>query len=161
MSLFFKKKKEPVVVPDLGPQNTSRKDEKFRVAGVNYRQDAILKLGKKNPDYLLKSADLKKKYQEKPVFEYTFPTFVPELIAEPDNEYDPNAIAIYANGEKVGYVKKGSTARVRNIMKDRKLIGMKLLIGGGNRRWYDYMSECVEKDTGDFWADLVITHAEK
>lgn len=28
------------------------------------------------------------------------------LIREPDNEYDPNAIAVFANGEVVGHVPK-------------------------------------------------------
>ncbi len=161
MSLVFKKKKEPVVVPDLGPQTTSRKEETFKVAGVSFRQSTLAKLGKKNPDYALKDAELKKRYPTSYVYEYVYAPIVPELVAEPENEHDPNAIAIYANGEKIGYVKKGSTSRVRNIMKDRKLIDMRLEIKGGNRRGYFSDIDSVQKDSCDLRADLIITHAEK
>jgi len=161
MALFFKKKEKPVVVPDLGPQSTSRKEETFKVAGVSFRQDTLAKLGKKNPDYALKAADLKKKYPTGYVYEYVYKSIVPELVAEPENEHDPNAIAIYANGEKVGYVKKGSTSRIRNIMKDRKVLDMRLDIKGGNRRGYFSDIDSVETDCADLRAELIITHEEK
>jgi len=159
--LLFKKKEKPVVVPDLGPQNTSWKEETFKIAGVSFRQDALAKIGKKNPDYLLKDADLKKRYPTGYVYEYVYQPLVPDLKAEPENEHDPNAIAVYAAGDKIGYIKKGSTSRVRNIMKDRKVLGMKLIIKGGNRRGYFSDIDSVVKDHNDLHVDLVITHEEK
>ena len=161
MSLFFKKKEKPIVVPDLGPQNAFGKAETFKIAGVSFRQDILAKLGKKNPDYLLKDAELKKRYPTGYVYEYIYPPIVPELKAEPENEHDPNAIAVYAAGDKIGYIKKGSTSRVRNIMKDRKVLDMKLIIKGGNRRGYFSDIDKVEQDHYDLHAELIITHDEK
>ena len=39
-----------------------------------------------------------------------------ELVPEPENEADPNAIAVYITGEKVGYVPREKTQAVREIM---------------------------------------------
>ena len=155
--LFFKKKEKPVEAPAAVPG----KEETFKIAGVSFRQEALAKLGQKNPDYLLKDADLKKRYPTGYVYEYIYKPVVPELVPEPENEHDPNAIAVYANGEKVGYIKKGSTSRVRNILRDRKVNAMRLQVKGGNRRGYFSDIDKVEQDHYDLHAELIITHDEK
>lgn len=45
-----------------------------------------------------------------------------EFRKEPENEFDPNAVAIYFNNEKIGYVHKGQTQDMINdwLNKDKK-----------------------------------------
>jgi hypothetical protein len=39
-----------------------------------------------------------------------------ELLAEPDNPYDSNAIAVIAKGEHIGYVPRTQTTQARQFM---------------------------------------------
>lgn len=41
---------------------------------------------------------------------------VPELIPEPENLHDPNAIKVLIDGYHVGYIKSGSCAHVRQLI---------------------------------------------
>lgn len=51
------------------------------------------------------------------IYKYEFFPVRVELIPEPDNPYDPNAIKVVIDNVQVGYIKKGSTARVKNLLK--------------------------------------------
>lgn len=165
--LFFKKKEKPVEVPKkpaspkaAEPVNTSRKVEKFNIAGTSFREEDIIKnFAEENDDYKLSAKELKEDFEGERVYKYDFLTAVPELRPEPDNEYDPNAIAVYSDGIQIGYVKKGSTSHLRNILDTRKIISMKLNIAGGDyKAVYD---DEISKEKGNIHADLVITHEEK
>lgn len=165
--LFFKKKGKPVEVPKkpaapkaAEPVNTSRKVEKFNIAGTSFREEDIIKnFAEENDDYKLSAKELKEDFEGERVYKYDFLTAVPELRPEPDNEYDPNAIAVYSDGIQIGYVKKGSTSHLRNILDTRKIISMKLNIAGGDyKAVYD---DEISKEKGNIHADLVITHEEK
>lgn len=145
----------------LDAASDARKEEKFRIAGVSFRQDDLLKFGSSNPDYSLKPSELRKLTYDRNVYEYVFQPIVPELVPEPENEHDPNAIAVYADGVKIGYIKKGSTSRIRNIIKSRNITGMTLQIKGGNYKYFDDISERVKTEKGDFRAELIIAHEEK
>ena len=61
-----------------------------------------------------------------------------DLIPEPDNPHDPNAIRVYMNGKHIGYVPKEKTAKVRKFLS----------------KIYEISAE-VELD-GDFWEDVEI-----
>ena len=41
----------------LDAASDARKEEKFRIAGVSFRQDDLLKFGSSNPDYSLKPSE--------------------------------------------------------------------------------------------------------
>ena len=170
MGLFSKFKKEEPKKPAISQEDVkaildaktdARKDEKFRLAGTSfYQEEVIQKYGKKNQDYYLKAADFKKKHRYDTVYEYDFPQLDARLVPEPENEHDPNAIAVYAGDVQVGYIKKGSTGRVRNILKGRNVEALKLNIKSGNYKFYDEMEERVESDHGDLRVDLIISHSE-
>lgn len=71
-----------------------------------------------------------------------------EIVPEPENEYDPNAVAIYLHGKKIGHVKKGRCSRIKNLLKSEKFKGSDLEMHGGNykkvRYDYDKDQEYVE-----------------
>lgn len=40
-----------------------------------------------------------------------------QIVPEPDNEYDKNAVRVDIAGKTVGYIKKGACTRVKNLLK--------------------------------------------
>ena len=165
--LFFKKKEKPVEAPKkpiapkaAEPVNTTKKVEKFNIAGTSFREADIIKnFAEENEDYKLPAKQLKEDFEGERVYKYDFLTAVPELRPEPDNEYDPNAIAVYSDGIQIGYVKKGSTAHLRKVLENRKIISIKLNISGGDYK--EVFDDGINKQTSNIHADLVITHEDK
>ena len=56
-----------------------------------------------------------------------------QLVPEPENPHDPNAIAVrnWTGDKTAGYIKRGSTSRLRNLLRGRELRVMSLSC------WYD------------------------
>ena len=94
-----------------------KKVSTFRVAGVSYRQDDILELADENSDYsITKREIIDAGMEDEKIYKYEFDPHRVELIPEPSNPYDPNAIKVVIDNVHVGYIKKGSTTRVRNLL---------------------------------------------
>lgn len=109
------------------------KREHFRITGIQYYQDDFVEeLGEYNYDYDETASVLKETYYDgDKIYQYDFLNLKAELVPEPDNEYDSNAVAVLANGIKVGHVKKGSCTRVKNLLKSPNFIGIEIKITGG------------------------------
>lgn len=128
----------PVQAPVEQPSTPPEKTERHRVAGTSYRIDAIKSLGIENPDYELTKRELVEDYlTDESIYEYEFPLFDAELIEEPDNEVDPNAIMVVLNGVHVGYIKAGSCNRVKKRMRENRIKRVTARIFGGR---YKYVS---------------------
>ena len=94
-----------------------KKVSTFRVAGVSYRQDDILELADENSDFSMTRREIIDAGMENErIYQYEFDPHRVELIPEPSNPYDPNAIKVVIDNVHVGYIKKGSTTRVRNLL---------------------------------------------
>lgn len=94
------------------------KREKIKITGVKHYADNIKSLMFENDEYSLSNTDLLDTYIEGDnIPEYISTATHVELIPEPDNQYDPNAIRVEIEGVKVGYVKSGSCSHVKNLLK--------------------------------------------
>lgn len=153
---FFlvRKKKKPVESAVAG---ATANEENIKVAGVSYRQNDIKRLGVKNEDYDLSEAQIKKKYHNKPVYEWRFPEYPAKFEFEPENEADPNAIAIYVEGVKIGYVKRGSTSHIRNLINSGTIEKVTCKIYGGSSKFYDPDTEELLVEETDVSAKVTIT----
>ncbi len=101
-----------------------------KVAGTSYRRDVIASFGTLNPEYK------KPKNRDMTVFEYTFPQrLMAELVPDPDNEHDKNALKVLIDGKHVGYIKAGSAKHVGNISEQYDAVTAEIY--GGNRKYYD------------------------
>ncbi len=143
----------PTVMPPSPPRQVND-GENLKVAGVSYRQDTIRSLGQKNDDYFLSQNQIKEDYADERIYEYEFDPQPVEFRYEPENEYDPNAIAIYAGGVHIGYVKKGSTAHIRKLIEGGIIEKAVCEISGGNYKYYDSDTEELEKNQGEFYAKV-------
>lgn len=131
--LFIKKKEEPVPAVAPEPVKESRNVQGHKVVGCNYRQDVLQTLGSANPNYTLKKTELiKKNLIDTCIYEYTFPVLEAELVPEPTNEYDSNAIMVLVDGNLIGYIKAGSCSRVKKLIDSNSIKKIDAIIYGGN-----------------------------
>ena len=160
LSRIFGKKEQAPVTP---PQPEEKKPVRHKVAGTSFRQAAIKAMGTKNPDYSLTKAELFKRGLDE-VYEYTFNPQSAELIPEPENPEDPNAIKVMVDGVHVGYIKSGSCARIHKLLREDRIERVEPYIVGGKSKYLssddvnakrldDYT---LERNDSDFGVQLTI-----
>lgn len=104
--------------------------ERIHVRGLDHYTDNILAVARENPDYDLTKRELIEECPDEKVWQYYF-IVKGDLVPEPDNPYDPNAIMVQADGLCIGHVPKGSTSHIRKLMESGRIQSMHLDIGGG------------------------------
>lgn len=165
----FFKKKEPSALPDPGAASASpspaqvpapkpaEKVENFRVAGISNYTKSVEALAEENPDYNLSKAELKEDGpSDERIFQYYFTPKKVELVPEPENEYDSNAVMVIVDGEKIGYIKKGSCSHVKNLLASDKILRIEAEIGGGNYKYFDSEENSLDKSSLNYWAEISI-----
>ena len=122
----------PAVHTSSEVHSSQYKTENHHVAGTSYRQKEIESLGEDNPIYEYSKRELiDEGYEDEKVYYYDFNPYTVELIEEPDNKFDPNAIKVVVDGVHVGYIKKGSCTHVKNLLKSGKIAKIDAEIHGG------------------------------
>ena len=77
----------------------------FEVRGLDYRLEDFLTLAQENKRYKLPDDEFLQKWTGRKVYRYWFNNInTVELVPEPDNRVDPNAIKVVLEGVHVGYV---------------------------------------------------------
>ena len=96
--------RKPKPEPETVPTPVKKEICAFTVAGFDYYQDALKEfLYRENPEYSYSKSDLIDMEDER-IYEYEPYIGYPDLVPEPDNKYDSNAIAVLLEGTRVGYV---------------------------------------------------------
>ena len=128
--------------------------KRFSVAGVYYYKDGVRAASKKRKDFALSEEDFLAKHSDgKKVFQYYFARGSSvQLIAEPNNPQDPNAIAVYVNGQQVGHVPAELAPELRPILNAGYTATAWL--SGGPRRWVQGAD--VLTDSSDIGIELTI-----
>ena len=136
----------PVEQSSLIADNSKNNDTKqsdntktYRVTGIEHYKASILNLALENDDYAKTKRELiDDLLTEERIWKYNFYPSKVELIPEPDNLYDPNAIKVIVDNEHVGYIKKGSCKHLLNVIAEGRLGDIYCTIGGGP---YKYIYE--------------------
>ena len=106
--------------------------ERHRVAGISFREDAVLSLGTSNPDFDLTKKEL---IEDGVIYERVYKTdFLVtscDLIPEPDNPVDPKAIKVVVDGVHIGYIKKGSCSHIHKLLREGSIDRITCEIAGG------------------------------
>ena len=137
------------------------KTQCFEVMGVSHYVDKFFEaLSYENGDYDLSKKEIKEEFEDgDKIYRYEFSAKEAKLIPEPDNEYDPNAIRVEADGFTIGHIKKTETAKVKELLSAEDLYKIEIKISGGD---YKLVSEdedekiTVEKDSCNYFADVFI-----
>lgn len=105
----------------------------YKVAGISFQEDVIIKqLAEENDDYqMTKKEFIEEDLEDERVYKYDFPYSTAELVPEPDNEYDPNAVAVKVDGVRIGYVPKGKAKAVKKLIADPLYMETRVEINGG------------------------------
>lgn len=121
----------------------STKVVSHKIAGTSFHQEELLAMGEKNPDFELTKKDLLKRWpQGVTVYEYTFQPRRAYLVPEPENPEDPNAIRVVIEGVHVGYIKAGSCAHIRRLMRESRIEKIEArIIGGKYKAVYEYVDK--------------------
>ena len=149
-------KTEPIINTSPAEKAPLYKTENHHVTGTSYRQTEIESLGEENLIYEYSKRELiDEGYEDEKVYYYDFNPYTVELIEEPDNKFDPNAIKVVIDGVHVGYIKKGSCAHVKNLLKSGRIVKIDAEIHGGQYKLlyseYDEEKgkEVYEVETGE------------
>ena len=123
--------------------------EKFKVAGVTRYEDNIKSLSEENEDYSLSDNELLDLYDVgQEINKYEFYPEKVELIQEPENPYDENAVRVLVDGEMVGYIKKGETSQAKTLISALNYCGAEVESMGLG----DYKLIC-EDDDGELYVE--------
>lgn len=142
---------KPLPQRTVTAQRSSAKEETHKIAGTSYRQDAIKSLGAPNPDYkLTKEQLIKKNLLNVSIYEYTFKSYKAELVPEPTNEYDSNAIKVVIAEKHVGYIKKGSCAHVKKLMSTNSIKSITATMKGGSSKYISCYDPPKERDKDSY-----------
>lgn len=157
-------------VPSTKVEHTDNENEKtYRVAGARHYATAIESLAQTNPQYSMSKKELLSAgLAEKEIYKFLFAPKQVEVVPEPDNTYDPNAIKVMIDGAHVGYIKAGSCAHLLKVIKGNRIEQIRCKIGGGPYKCYTDTSgidekPCFELDEGSspYWATLYITERKE
>ena len=150
---------EPIPEQELGD---GLKMVTFLGAGMYYRLDNFNRFGTPNPLFDYSRKELKKDdIVNERIYEYFYKIGKITFEDEPTNEFDPNAIKILSDGIHIGYIKKGSTTRLRNIMK-KNVLSIEATAGGGNYKILNEFDDhySLEKGESKYWLRIVIKYRE-
>lgn len=156
------KKPELVQVSTPQPITSTKKTETHKVTGMSNYMDNIMNLASENLHYQYTKRELiDEDIVNERVYEYEFYPFKTELIPEPDNPYDPNAVKVIVDCEHVGYIKKGSCSHILKLLREDRIEKIETEIKGGKYKivLYDEYEDTyeMEKDEAPFSVHLSIT----
>lgn len=145
--------------PDPKPQPapSAWDSYKFRVAGTYYREKDIYEIMDENDDYHLgKKAIIEADLVGDMIYKYEIADLDADLIAEPDNPHDPNAIRVVVNDILIGYVPKEKTSKVKTLLESGTVLDVICNIYGGPYKVLEDEDETVERGETALKADVEI-----
>lgn len=147
----------------------NKNERTYRVAGTSHYTTAIRSLAQNNPHYNMnKSRLLSAGLAENVIYKHLFAPHQAEVIPEPDNPKDPNAIKVVIDGAHVGYIKSGSCVHLLKVINGNRIGQIRCEIGGGPYKCYFDTSGVDEKPfyeldegTVPYWVTLYITERKE
>ena len=104
----------------------------FHGAGMEHHMDALLELAIEDLDYTCTKSEMKKFLLiNRRVYQYKFnPTSI-DLIPEPENQYDKNAVKIILNDRHVGYIRASEAVGSVDLFNSDRVKRVQVAIQGG------------------------------
>lgn len=146
---------DPVVsVPDDSKKTT------FLVAGIYYREDAVIgNLLFENPDFeMTKKEIIECCMEDMDIYKYEPFYGYAELVPEPDNPHDPNAIKVMVDGIHIGYVPAKRTKSIKKILDSNNVIAIGCEIFGGPYKVLPDESADIERGKSDIKCRVCIDY---
>lgn len=108
------------------------KTETLHITGTSHYMDNILDLASENYLYDYSKKELMENgLEDEKIYQYEFYPSKVELVADPENQYDSNAIKVLIDDVHVGYVKSGSCTHVKKLLNSGRITAIDAKIYGG------------------------------
>lgn len=156
---------QPTPIHIEEPTVSNNITEKHHVTGISHYMDNLMQLADENDIYNYSKRELiDNAWEEQRIYQYDFYIDKAELIEEPANPYDPNAIKVVLDGMHVGYIKKGSCAHIKKLIASDRIISISAKVGGGKYKYlsceYDYEKDKdvyeLERDERNYFIDIIL-----
>lgn len=101
-------------------------------AGMEHYMDALLEIATENMDYTCTKSELKKFLLiNQRIYQYKFnPTSI-DLVPDPSNQYDLNAVKIILNNHHVGYIRASEAVGSADLFNSERVKRVQVAIQGG------------------------------
>lgn len=137
------------VTPDATPAEPAPKPESevrtYRVAGVAHYLDNLMSMMEPNYLYAYKKQELIDACcTNENIYKQTVNTDQLELVPEPTNTHDPNAIMVQLGGKLVGYIPAKDCEHVLKVIRDGRIISLTCKVEGGKYKMVDEDYDCMK-----------------
>lgn len=114
----------------------------YKVVGISFHKEDLMELAEENIcyDYTKKEILDELMYNER-IYQYDFYPNKVELVPEPTNEYDPNAVKVMVDNIHIGYIKKGNCKHILNLINEKRIKSITCDIYGGKYKILEYEGE--------------------
>ena len=127
------------------------KEESFDLPGTHYHKASIAKVADINPDWRKTcKALINAKKENKKIYRFLRTTKKAELVKEPDNPHDKNAVMVLVDGEKVGYISADENLHVIDIMDSGAIEEVSATISGGSYKIVYSEDETKKGESGPY-----------
>lgn len=174
---FLKKKdlvqdpepKEAAVEVTAQSEKPSSVTKRYSVTGTAHYKDAFKKLQVKNPDFDLSKKELiNAGLVDVSVNQFEFFPSKVELVPEPTNEFDPNAIKVVVDGEHIGYIKKGNCSHLLKVISENRIESIDIKMHGGKYKLITQFEEGnssssydMDTDSSEYGAKIEVVERTK
>lgn len=133
------------------PKDATRLQETFEIPGAFYHRTSIAKVANPNPDWRKSCKSLIKagKANQK-IYRFERTTKTAELVEEPNNPHDKNAVMVIVDGEKIGYIGADENLHVKSILKSKTVKSISATITGGEYKTIISESDMIKDKTGPY-----------
>lgn len=163
---------EPIAVPIPAPAEKTpvvptqpKRDyvqKTHKVTGIQYYEKNLLNLASETDEWAMSKRELVDDLRvDERVWRYEFFPENVELVPEPTNPHDENAIKVVVDGEHVGYIKAGSCKSLLKLIAEDRILSISCTIGGGPYKIiYEDINDNgdevykLEKDNTNFFVTL-------
>lgn len=135
MGLFDVFKKKEPEGPKTLPADHGLHKEDYRAVGMVYHKQAISRIRSANPDWKKsKKAIMESDLVNRHINHYDYVNKPVDLVPEPTNPHDRNAVMVKIAGEHVGYIGQEYNSHVLEILKYGSVKYITAYITGGEYR---------------------------
>lgn len=120
------------------------REEEIEVAGVTYYLDSVMSLANESYKWHKPPAE----NAGRRVYRYYFTNEPVELVPEPSNAHDPNAVMVMIAGRKVGYVPADDALRIKNLLRQSRIRNLSSFVHGGEYKDISPDGSEVYRDVG-------------
>lgn len=134
-------------------KNKTSNYESYNVVGMSYHTEEFMRFAKSNPDYSLsRKKIIENGLTNKRIMQYNFDFDHIELIEEPDNEYDPNAIKVLADGAMIGYIRKEECTHVKDMIRKGEInrVELEVFLYGNYKGVFGNVEDGYEQDSDSY-----------